>query len=163
MKPTRRNLGIGIALLGVFIVGVIGCGGYSGKSKGTTVQTQPGVPLATAKSFTQCLAKADVQVGPGDPKRHPDFFPIDADYLTVPFAGGSYADVWVYTGSNQLNPLKRPAEAALINSDASLSSGDSASYSWDHSRNILFAIPADPPLQTGDPAGAAFDQCLRTA
>jgi hypothetical protein len=163
MKPTRRNIGIGVALLGVFAVGaIVGCGEDSGKSK-KTAQTSPTVPLATKKSFTQCLAKANVQVGPGDPKRHPSFFPIDADYLTVPFAGGSYADVWVYTGSNQLNPLKRPAEAAFSNSDPTLSPGESANYSWDHTRNILFALPTDPPLQSGDPAGAAFDQCLRTA
>jgi hypothetical protein len=73
--------------------------------------------------------------------------------------GGSFVASWVGTGDNQTDPVKRVKDIAEINSLGPGLNPDPATldYYWDSNRNVLFAIPVDPPPG----ASKQYDQCLQ--
>jgi hypothetical protein len=150
-----------LALLAVLsLAALVGCGGGDDEAEAPK-PSKPPVALSTKQSFVKCLADSGVAVDKSTARIGKlEFQGIAVEYVgTVELGGGSFVASWVGTGENQTDPAQRVKDIAEINSTGPELNPDPATldYYWDSSRNVLFAIPVNPPPS----ASKQYDQCLQ--
>jgi len=161
-----------VLLVAAAVPSASGCGGGSGGGSSTeaegSTQSKPKPPpaLATRASFTRCLRRAGVRLAPngavaGDPGRtklrrgwSPPY--PGATYIgAASYRDGGFSDLWLTSNSARAavlvagfhGPGKKPPEER--------------GWTFERSRNILYAVHRTKEALPGDPSATGFRRCLR--